>query len=1735
MKQTRIDGLDLPAVASSGARSANAAPAFNVDVARSVRLHPLLALSVAAVTFVLILGYALTRTPMYKAESLTYVEPLASKVMDDGSPGSYDPSRYDSYLQQQIQTATRPDILEKAIASLPPGSWQRPGEDIHAAAARLAESLKVQRVLQSYQLSISLTAPNPEAAAAIVNAATSTYLEAGRKDENVQSDGRLQLLVEERDRIQSQLDADHAEQTTLGSALGVADTSAGSGNPYDMQLAGIRTELVAARDAHAIAAAQLESVSTSSVQGATGLNSVADDAIASDPGLGSLKASLSSRRAQLNSQMAGMTPSNPVYKQDQEEIAQLDRSLETRMGQLRVAAEKRVEDKLRLDLQRTGDIEAKLNGQLAQQTALAHSAAPKLQRASELAADVNRLQVQYTNVDAAMRGLKLETTGPGVSHLVVAASVPTSPEPSRRTLLLALALPLALLFGAAAAVTAKKRDPRIYTEGDVENEIGFLPIGVTPASEEVSAAAVEEYLLRMAAALERAYRVGSARSFVFTAASRSTGVSPFVNAMQRKLGELGFNAIAIGASQALATEDSPTDASLSDSGIIVPAPPGRQEGHAAAKLERLKRKHDFLLIDAQPLLHSAEAEYAVRSTDATILVIESGVTTATELRQAGLLLQRLNVQGVGAVLQHLHLKVGNSEFRSSIHVLEKQTRHERHEEEKHEIFAAAPVLEQRLHQVSRRIVFLEAASHPEVEESEPAATIEPETHREPGAVSFPQPVSPVSVAPQTVAPQPTAPVASQPIAPLPYAAEPLAPAPFASNVVAQAPFASAAHPLAQHEQALQSHALLPVPEQHTSTEEHPQAIPSAEPAPASDRSRPEPAKRDFRLWEEVIMQPESLHTPSPSAQHDSAAHRLATAQTTPWQSEPAPAAPVAPLELLRGHSPLLEADNFVEAQPIVAKPTRAFAAWQPEPTERYEPVLDRNKLPAEPLDGAALDAFLKTFTEVPAPAPIAAVPAVPAPAAPAPVASAPVEAARYTPAPTPVLPPVAPFETAMNRSTSTRESIRGFEPPLHALPPQEPTVKPSRLPASSVPSFGMRESDPAAESTHTLQDRISVLRDSLRGGIAREDAKAAEPKQSVLRRSFFWLRKHAAEPSAETPAEPVKPRHQKGADPVLERAIERVLESPRRAAPPAQPAPPAQSVQPAPVSSSAMVFAETAPETERPATLTVSEVEDAPSIFLDSKSVPIAGFAAANVSTPTPVAAFVPEPAPVQAFIETPAPQAATPPAPARSEKALAAARLAASMAAALPPVEEPADAGLWSTGNVPEWLASAQFGRTRPPTSKAATQPAPAAEPAAEPEPDSATPSDFAIKSFDTYSSSLEDAFASLTVASSNGNGNHAAKAPATEAAADLTPSWVDSLTAWSAAVESLATEPVDPMFVDPRPIDVTPPAAFRASLLPPVEVTAIHYEPEPVVVVPIAAAPAAASLPVASIPVAPAPAALESAAAFIAAPLAVSTNGHRNGHPSGSFKAAGSSSRNNVPVAQPAGERFFAQPAAAQPVATQPVAIRPVAAQPSAERVIAQPAGERVFGNPSHSRAESMAQITTRLSAEPITAPQSSAFAWKPSLQPDLVAAAPVTYTPAPIARDLYAPMPAPATRIAGPLSSTPLPSATTFRPAPANGYTNGHSNGPASGRTHISGSMATFRPAGSSIARPLPSEARKPVASAAITPEVAAAEAAAPRRWHMLSRFDPGVVAAELLGVTAPRERVLAAHDTKDRAAG
>ena len=82
-------------------------PFFRLNLRRALQLHRRLAMGIALAGLVLALAYVALTWPVYTAQSRIYIQPAQSKVMtqDNDQGGSINPAAYDSFVQQQVQSA----------------------------------------------------------------------------------------------------------------------------------------------------------------------------------------------------------------------------------------------------------------------------------------------------------------------------------------------------------------------------------------------------------------------------------------------------------------------------------------------------------------------------------------------------------------------------------------------------------------------------------------------------------------------------------------------------------------------------------------------------------------------------------------------------------------------------------------------------------------------------------------------------------------------------------------------------------------------------------------------------------------------------------------------------------------------------------------------------------------------------------------------------------------------------------------------------------------------------------------------------------------------------------------------------------------------------------------------------------------------------------------------------------------------------------------------------------------------------------------------------------------------------------------------------------------------------------------------------------------------------------------------------------------------------------------------
>ncbi len=657
-------------------RPASRTSPIRINVLKSLRLHRVTAIMVALLVLGLGLAFVARHKANYVAASSIYVSPTPIKTLTEDRELD---RPYESYVQQTVHAINRYDVLAEAIRKMPPGIWLYPGETEHSGVLRLQQNLDIGRIGTTYQVQISLNGARPEHLADIVNMVTSVYLEKARSEEFYGRDDRLASLKEERTRVQNQMDTLLQEQSQISKALGVAAFNGKGNNLFDDQNAKVQSDLIAAHEQKIQAEAQLEALKNGDSSAPTSaLNAAADEAIASDPGLNALKTSLSQKRAVLLDQLSGLTPSNPVRRQTEEQLAQIDKALQDMQSDLRKKAAARLEQKLRTQLNSASMIESRLQSDLMQGTRQANVASPKIQRAGEIQAELDRLQTRYALVDDRISNLELESSSPGSVHLFSPAMTPLGPEKSKITALLIAIFPLSIIMGIVSAIILDLLDPHIYTGSDVEAVLGFAPIGMLFDDREVPQLVFDECALRLAAGVDHAARLAGARTFVITAVNSGAGTTSIIESLGSMLAKLGRKTLVIdpsGNSEPVAfvtfgTELQRRPINIKEPGIpavpstdmqiaksnigSLPVKVAPNKGLVFDSFNSMSAEYDIILIDAAPLLISAETEYLARMSDVTVLVSEAGKTKKAWLTRAARLLERLGVAGAAAVVNKVH-------------------------------------------------------------------------------------------------------------------------------------------------------------------------------------------------------------------------------------------------------------------------------------------------------------------------------------------------------------------------------------------------------------------------------------------------------------------------------------------------------------------------------------------------------------------------------------------------------------------------------------------------------------------------------------------------------------------------------------------------------------------------------------------------------------------------------------------------------------------------------------------------------------------------------------------------------------------------------------------------------------------------------------------------------------------------------------------------------------------------
>ncbi len=681
-----------PSGRMSGAEAPDAPPPKGRGIKPIVSLiqHKFLALGILGFMTVLAVPAALVMgRHLFYTEAAFLVSPRFMKNLNaDQELELQSNSQYREYVQQQVKTANRYDVVAGALDKLGEKRWfwQPKGETDRGAAERLAASLQVKPVPDTYLVTIGLESPKKEGLADIVNAVMAVYVEKSKAEEFYESGDRIATLKDERAKAIQEVDLYSKRRTAIAMELGVTTFNEAMLNPFDQLLIKTRDAMDAARRNRIDIEASLASLESKGPDGRAAVEAFAQEMVDRDAGFNALKSNLSLRRAALLQKLSGLTAEHPGLNAIKKERAEIDQELARSSEALLTTFKSMLLTQKRSLFEQARQIENSLSAEIVVQGARAEHYASLYNEALGLAGDLDRSRKRVNAINDRIDYLYLETNAPGFVRIVTPAREPLSPSKSGHKRSFAMVFILGCVLAVVAPMAVDLVDPRVHVPGELQKLTGFPPLAsIFDTNEPGGEGLIRDQLVRLATKIERDRRVNNTRVIVMTSSKAAEGTTTLALDLANTLDELGVRTLVVEANRFKPDaryRDDLTRAGLVDlidgaasiDEVVIPRGGGLPDrvgagniqerahfgaiGALASTLRQLAHLYAVVLVDAAPLLLSAETEMIVGLGDATFLVVQAAGISKGEIKRAMRTLERLSPPVVGAILTRMKIFKG---------------------------------------------------------------------------------------------------------------------------------------------------------------------------------------------------------------------------------------------------------------------------------------------------------------------------------------------------------------------------------------------------------------------------------------------------------------------------------------------------------------------------------------------------------------------------------------------------------------------------------------------------------------------------------------------------------------------------------------------------------------------------------------------------------------------------------------------------------------------------------------------------------------------------------------------------------------------------------------------------------------------------------------------------------------------------------------------------------------------
>jgi len=689
-------------------------PGRIVEPITSARNHRELALAIALPIFMLGLVAAMFfGHAQYKAIASVRVLPNYDTRLATGLDPSFMPNiEYRSFVQQQVFEIDNPETMIEAFKLLGPKAslWQLPKESEQHAAERLVDALKVEWIPDTFLISISLQGTKPGGLDEIVNAVVNAYLSRQERQELSGSDMRVRLLDQRRGNLQQQADAERAQLSQLAQELGVSTFSTTASDPFDRKLANANVALEQQQRQLIVEQARLAALQVQQTRPSDAdLNALAQKILLGNQELVAQKAQLGKQRETTFLELQGLAPTHPGRPVLERQVADIDHeislidanAMEQARSILLGTRSAEVHDKISEAQTRVDQAQRARDGIEQEVGALRESVASfgsKYNQALTAHEQFESHLKAISEIDDRIDMVRLQTQSPGVASLELPAQLPDKPEGGKRKEIFALSILFAILLGIAVPTLADLTDTRIKSSRELETILQMPVLGSTPRPDTQSA---RETLRRIALGILRERRRAGTRVFVITAVGEMAGASSLTLALSNELTDLGASTVAVeanalhadirykkrssnghdhthgpsngparlngkkldSASERAVAQRNPLDLCVHTITKASDSQPDRIAICQCQKRRRLTMRcvqemlelalasHELVLLDAPPILGSADTEMLVQNPAGVIVVVRAERDRLADVTASLKELNKLSPPVIGVVMQ----------------------------------------------------------------------------------------------------------------------------------------------------------------------------------------------------------------------------------------------------------------------------------------------------------------------------------------------------------------------------------------------------------------------------------------------------------------------------------------------------------------------------------------------------------------------------------------------------------------------------------------------------------------------------------------------------------------------------------------------------------------------------------------------------------------------------------------------------------------------------------------------------------------------------------------------------------------------------------------------------------------------------------------------------------------------------------------------------------------------------